>query len=308
MAAHLHHEESPVLAAQRRGTASDAEYLQSATREWIGGVVALAPGSRPLPEAPLPELLANGAILHHVGRIVTLLREGRRREVLPPLRLRASGLGPRSKKFADKADVDYFLRVCRDAGLGDVDLFTASAVCGEGPTREIVRVCRCIRTFSVRLEELQPGVFPKFGAGSRAAAMSTASTGKKASLFSGLAKPGTPGGGSPLGSPRARDLRVEEGWAARCWGPHSSGRPCSSHSRLGGVPGGRSTSENLVMARRSPRRRDAGWRRSGRLSTSPSPSCSEGGHQARKSPAGSPRSTSVPERKRPRLSINALPW
>ena len=245
MAAHLH-EESPVLAAQRRGTASDAEYLQarappppslappfappppilglsplsakvvwswadmarglgpggqSATREWIVGIVALAPGSRPVPEVPLPKLLANGAILHHVGRIVTLLREGRRREVLPSLRLRASGLGPRSKKFADKADVDYFLRVCRDVGLGDVDLFTASAVCGEGPTREIVRVCRCIRTFSVRLEELRPGVFPKFGAGSRAAAMSTASTGEKASLFSGLGKPGTPGGVVPAGEP-----------------------------------------------------------------------------------------------------------
>ena len=73
-----------------------------------------------------------------------------------------------------------------------MDLFTTSAVCGEASARDILRVCRSLRTLSVRLEDLRPGVFPPFSAGSRAAGMSTESTGKKASVFSGLGKPGAP--------------------------------------------------------------------------------------------------------------------
>jgi hypothetical protein len=161
-------------------------------------MAALAPGSRPLPEAPLGELLENGSVLHYLARVVqALLRKGGRRESLPTLKLRSSGLGARSKTFADKADVDFFLRVCRDVGLTDVDLFTTSAVCGEASARDILRVCRSLRTLSVRLEDLRPGVFPPFSAGSRAAGMSTESTGKKASVFSGLGKPGAPGERAP---------------------------------------------------------------------------------------------------------------
>ena len=160
-------------------------------------MASLAPGSRPLPKASLGELLENGSVLHYLARVVqALLRKGGRRESLPALKLRSSGLGARSKTFADKADVDFFLRVCRDVGLTDVDLFTTSAVCGEASAREILRVCRSLRTLSVRLEDLRPGVFPPFSVGSRAAGMSTESTGKKASVFSGLGKPGAPGRGA----------------------------------------------------------------------------------------------------------------
>ena len=233
-------------------------------------MAALAPGSRPLPEAPLGELLENGSVLHYLARVVqALLRKGGRRESLPTLKLRSSGLGARSKTFADKADVDFFLRVCRDVGLTDVDLFTTSAVCGEASARDILRVCRSLRTLSVRLEDLRPGVFPPFSAGSRAAGMSTESTGKKASVFSGLGKPGTPGERAPAaagatGSQRARG-RGGGRRPGRCWARQRSwGRPCLPCSPWGGSRGGW-TSASPGTARREPGGRGGAAKRSGGL-------------------------------------------
>lgn len=132
----------------------------------------------------MPALLANGLLLGRAAAVVAALQAG---EAPPPAAVAAVGageLGERAVKFHAVSDVDAFIQACRRAGLGDVHLFTPSAVVDEH-ARDPVRVCRCLRALAGRAEVLGLGLpaFPTRGRASVSAGAGGAAALIKAQLF-----------------------------------------------------------------------------------------------------------------------------
>lgn len=138
----------------------------------------------------MPALLANGLLLGRAAAVVAAAQAGAAPPAAAVVAVGVGELGERVVKFHAVSDVDAFIQACRRAGLGDVHLFTPSAVVDEH-ARDPVRVCRCLRALAGRAEALGLGLpaFPTRSRASVSAGAGGAAALIKAQLFNGTKPP-----------------------------------------------------------------------------------------------------------------------
>ncbi|KAG0615937.1 hypothetical protein M758_5G077800 [Ceratodon purpureus] len=130
---------------------SDVEFLQTEAREWLEAVLEekLDPGTS------LQDLLADGTVLYRVSQIVKehLSKvKGRHTEHLPAGAIPSPDVNRRtSLKYQPYSYVEAFLKVCKDVGLLDLDLFNPSDAVDK---KDIRHVCVCLRRLSKKARTL----------------------------------------------------------------------------------------------------------------------------------------------------------
>ncbi|KAL3693541.1 hypothetical protein R1sor_007192 [Riccia sorocarpa] len=119
----------------------DIEFLQNRARLWLQAVL----GEKLDDQRSLSELIADGNILYRVAKYVVKDMTGKSpgpETFSPKVFSEAAVHGKNSGKYLPYSNVDTFLKMCREVGLSDVDLFTPpDAVEG----KDIRRVCVAIR-------------------------------------------------------------------------------------------------------------------------------------------------------------------
>lgn len=125
---------------------SDVEFLQDKAREWLEAVLE----EKLDPETSLQELLADGTILYRVSQII---KEETGHIDGSPAHVLASPEIPRknSLKYQPYPYVEAFLKVCKEVGLLDVDLFNPSDAVDQ---KDIRHVCVCLRRLSKKARTL----------------------------------------------------------------------------------------------------------------------------------------------------------
>ncbi|KAL2634059.1 hypothetical protein R1flu_005538 [Riccia fluitans] len=122
----------------------DIEFLQNRARLWLQAVL----GERFDDQRGLAELIADGNILYRVAKYVIKDMTGKSpgpETFSPRVFSEAAVQGKTSGKYLPYSNVDTFLKMCRQVGLSDVDLFTPpDAVEG----KDMRRVCVAIRALA----------------------------------------------------------------------------------------------------------------------------------------------------------------
>jgi hypothetical protein len=125
---------------------SDVEFLQDKAREWLEAVLE----EKLDPDTSLQDLLADGTILYRVSQII---KEETGHIDGSPAHVLASPEIPRknSLKYQPYPYVEAFLKVCKEVGLLDVDLFNPSDAIDQ---KDIRHVCVCLRRLSKKARTL----------------------------------------------------------------------------------------------------------------------------------------------------------
>lgn len=125
---------------------SDVEFLQEKAREWLEAVLE----EKLDPETSLQELLADGTILYRVSQIIK--EETGHIDGSPAHVLASPEISRRnSLKYQPYPYVEAFLKVCKEVGLVDLDLFNPSDAVDQ---KDIRHVCVCLRRLSKKARTL----------------------------------------------------------------------------------------------------------------------------------------------------------
>lgn len=135
----------------------DLHFLQSRAKIWLEEVI-----QEPLPtDKSLSAILADGQILSRVAATIgKLVRSPSERS--DGLKSRASGSSGSPSRAATGwsclANVEVFLKMCKDIGVPSRDLFSSTDVVQE---KDIKRVCLCFRVLAKKARAANPSV-PSF--------------------------------------------------------------------------------------------------------------------------------------------------
>ncbi|XP_024377899.1 uncharacterized protein [Physcomitrium patens] len=132
---------------------SDVELLQKGAREWLEAVLEVKLD----PDASLQDLLADGTVLFNVSQIVKknlekLSFSKGHIENPPAPSLSSPHVNLKtSLKYQPYSYVEAFLKVCKDVGMLDLDLFNPSDAVDK---KDIRHVCVCLRSLSKKARML----------------------------------------------------------------------------------------------------------------------------------------------------------
>jgi hypothetical protein len=142
---------TPQVSASASFRDSDIEFLQIQAREWLEAILR-----EKLDEAQsLADLLADGSVLYRVSQIIREFMQRKKsgidnnnnNKTTPTKMMMMSPEGSSSKgsknnmKYLPYSYAETFLKLCRDIGLVDVDIFNAPDAIDK---KDIRRVCMCI--------------------------------------------------------------------------------------------------------------------------------------------------------------------
>ncbi|KAG0577446.1 hypothetical protein KC19_5G156700 [Ceratodon purpureus] len=122
---------------------SDIEFLRAQAKEWMEAVL----GEDFDDSTSLEDMLADGALLYRVSQHIRddVRFPGHVESVSHSVAASPSFEKKSSMKYQPYASVEAFLKVCKEVGLQDLDVFDPSDAVDK---KDIRRVCVCLRRFS----------------------------------------------------------------------------------------------------------------------------------------------------------------
>eukprot|EP00958_Prasinococcus_capsulatus_P024668 scaffold3886_cov399-Prasinococcus_capsulatus_cf.AAC.25 len=140
-----------IIALNQKYKTDDAALLQKATVGWLEEALQVVLSDKSI---QFDQLIKNGFILAHLGKVVCAARQRQTVQKLPRAEIRRKATES-VRGYSAVANVDSFLQACREFGLKDHELCSISD-CVD--SKNLTAVCNNVRCLAVALELHSPPI------------------------------------------------------------------------------------------------------------------------------------------------------